>query len=146
MTPSENCVNLVKRSEGCELEAYPDPGTGAAPWTIGYGRTTDVHPGDTCTQAEADSWLLDELRGFGEDVEKLVKVPLTQNQFDALVCFAYNVGLGNLKSSTLLKLLNAGDYSGACAQFGRWNKAAGKVLPGLTTRRKAEAELFCGVA
>ena len=105
-----------------------------------------MHPGDTCTQAEADSWLLDELRGFGEGVEKLVKVPLTQNQFDALVCFAYNVGLGNLKSSTLLKLLNAGDYSGACAQFSRWNKSNGRPMKGLTIRRKAEAELFCGVA
>lgn len=142
MTPSEKCIDLVKHFEGCELEAYPDPGTGGAPWTIGYGRTTDVHPGDTCTREQAQSWLLDELCAFGRGVKSLVHVNLNQNQFDALVCFAYNVGLGNLEHSTLLRKLNDGDYEGAAEQFARWNKAAGKEMRGLTNRRAAEAELF----
>ncbi|MCJ2030709.1 lysozyme [Methylobacterium sp. J-043] len=94
------------------------------------------------TQAEADDILARDLVRFEDAVARLVRVPVTQNQFDALVSFAFNLGEGNLGSSTLLKKLNAGDYDGAADQFARWNKAKGKVLTGLTRRRAAEADLF----
>ena len=132
-------LSLIKKFEGCTLKAYRCP---AGVWTIGYGRTTNVKAGDTCTQAQADAWLLEEYQAFRAKVLKLVKVPLTANQLGALVSFTYNVGVGALANSTLLKLLNAGDYKGAVAQFARWNKAGGRVLNGLTRRRAAEALLF----
>lgn len=130
---------LIKTYEGCKLTAYLCP---AGKWTIGYGRTTNVKRGDTCSQAQADVWLLEEYDAFETKVRALVKVALSANQLGALVCFAYNVGLGALKDSTLLRFLNAGDFSGASAQFARWNKGGGKVLPGLVKRRAAEAALF----
>ena len=111
-------------------------------WTIGWGRTTNVKRGDTCTQAQADAWLLAEYEAFESQVRQLVKAPVTDNQLGALVSFTYNVGVGNFRSSTLLRLLNAGDYAGAAAQFARWNKGGGQVLAGLTRRRTAEAALF----
>lgn len=132
-------LGLVKTFEGCRLKAYLCP---AGILTIGYGRTTNVKRGDTCTQAQADAWLVAEYDAFEAKVRSLVKVPLTANQLGALVSFAYNVGVVALGSSTLLRLLNQGDYAGAAAQFSRWNKAAGRVLAGLTTRRAAEAALF----
>ena len=136
-------VRLVHEFEGCKLEAYPDPGTGGEPWTIGFGSTgPDIGPGTVWTQEEADARFLDDLTKFGDGVDRLVRVPLTDNQFAALVSFAYNVGLGALAGSTLLRKLNAGDYQGAADQLPRWNKAAGRVLPGLVRRRAAERELF----
>lgn len=132
-------LGLVKTFEGCKLSAYLCP---ANIPTIGYGRTRGVKLGQTITQAQADAWLVEEYDEFEAGVRKLVKVPLTANQLGALTSFAYNLGLGNLKSSTLLKLLNARDYDGAAAQFARWNKAAGRVLAGLTKRRAAEVALF----
>lgn len=143
MRISQAGLDLIKRSEGCRLEAYPDPATGGKPWTIAYGHTgSDVSPGKVITQAEADRLLDEDLDLFERGVSRLVTVELTQGQFDALVCFAFNLGLGALGQSTLLKMVNAGDFDGAAAQFSRWNKAAGKVLPGLVNRRLAEAQLF----
>lgn len=130
---------LIRQYEGCKLTAYLCP---ANVWTIGWGRTTNVKRGDTCTQAQADAWLVEEYDAFERNVRALVKVPVTASQLGALVSFAYNVGLGNFGSSTLLRLLNAGDYQGAAGQFSRWNKAGGKVLAGLIKRRAAEAALF----
>lgn len=130
---------LIKQFEGCRLAAYLCP---AGVWTIGWGRTTNVKRGDTCTQAQADAWLVAEYDAFEKKVSGLVRVPVTSNQLGALVSFAYNVGVGALGSSTLLRLLNAGDHAGAAAQFARWNKAGGKALAGLTKRRAAEAALF----
>lgn len=138
-TSSRAGLGLVKSFEGCELKAYLCP---AGIWTIGYGRTTNVKRGDTCTQAQADAWLVQEYDAVEKKVKALVKVSLTANQLGALVSFAYNVGTGALGSSTLLRLLNAGDYAGAADQFARWNKAAGRVLAGLSRRREAEAALF----
>ena len=136
-------IELIKRFEGCKLTAYPDPGTGGDPWTVGYGSTgPHVKRSLTITQAQADEWLLQDLDRFEQAVERLVSVPLTQNQFDALTSFCYNVGAGALQQSTLLRKLNAGDYEGAQGQFARWNRAGGKEMPGLTRRRAAEAELF----
>ena len=94
------------------------------------------------TQEEADQMLLDELVEYEGYVNNLVTVGLNQNQFDAMVSWVYNLGGGNLKASTLLKVLNAGDYEGVPAQMLRWNKAGGKVLEGLTRRRQAEADLW----
>lgn len=138
-TSSRAGLGLVKTYEGCKLKAYLCP---AGILTIGWGRTTNVKKGDTCTQAQADAWLVAEYDSFEKQVRALVKVSLTANQLGALTCFAYNVGVGAFKSSTLLKLLNAGNYQGAAEQFARWNKAGGVTMAGLTKRRAAEADLF----
>lgn len=126
MRVSEAGMRLIKESEGCVLKAYPDPATGGEPWTIGYGHTgSDVRPGKVIDQAEADRLLDEDVDLFERGVNRLVVVDLTQGQFDALVCFAFNLGLGALQQSTLLKLLNARDYEGAAKQFARWNRASG---------------------
>lgn len=132
---------LIKEFEGLRLDAYPDPATGGEPWTIGVGHTGGVKKGDRITEAEADALLKRDVERF----EKAVNASApntTQNQFDALVSLAFNVGEGNLKSSTLLKMHNVNDFAGAQGQFVRWNKAAGKVMAGLTRRREAEAKLY----
>lgn len=132
-------AELIKSFEGLELEAYLCP---AGIWTIGYGHTGDVEKGEKITKEKADELLDIDLSVFRKGVRNLVKVPLNKNQFGALVSFAYNVGLGNLKSSTLLRMLNAGDYNGAADQLLRWNKSNGKVLRGLARRREAERAVF----
>ncbi|EDK4881353.1 lysozyme [Salmonella enterica] len=147
MRISERGVSLIKEFEGCSLTVYPDPGTGGEPWTIGYGWTHSVDgkpvkPGMMIDEATAERLLKTGLVGYENDVSKLVKVKLTQGQFDALVSFAYNLGARILSTSTLLRKLNAGDYAGAADEFLRWNKAGGKVLNGLTRRREAERALF----
>lgn len=147
MRISDKGIALIKQFEGCSLTAYPDPGTGGEPWTIGYGWThpVDGKPikrGMTIDQVTADRLLKTGLVGYENDVLKIVRVKLTQGQFDALVSFAYNVGSRALSTSTLLKRLNAGDIKGAADEFLRWNKAGGKVMPGLTNRRKAERDVF----
>lgn len=147
MITSEKGIRLIKQFEGCSLTAYPDPGTGGEPWSIGYGWThpvdgKPVKRGMTIDQVAADRLLKTGLVGYENDVLKVVRVKLTQGQFDALVSFAYNVGSRALSTSTLLKKLNAGDITGAADEFRRWNKAGGKVLNGLTHRREAERALF----
>ena len=143
MNISNKGLALIKSFEGCELEAYPDPGTGGDPWTIGFGHTgPEVKPGLVITAEEADSLLERDVARFERCVEKSLSVEVTQEQFDALVCFAYNVGCKNLQDSTLLKYVNQGRFDDAAQQFLRWNKAGGKVLAGLTRRRQAEADLF----
>ncbi len=139
MAISENCINLIKEFEGCKLKAYKCP---AGIWTIGYGRTTNVKEGDTCTQEQADTWLTEEANEFAESVLGMVKVPLTQNELDALTSLAYNIGLGNLRKSTLMKRINESDFDAAADEFPKWNKAGGNVLPGLVKRRRAERDLF----
>lgn len=147
MQTSEKGIKNIKDFEGCSLIAYPDPGTGGAPWTIGYGWTHPVDgkpikPGMTIKQKTADRLLKTGLVSYENDVLKMAKVKLTQGQFDALVSFAYNVGSRALSTSTLLRKLNDGDVNGAADEFLRWNKAGGKVLKGLTRRREAERALF----
>ncbi|MGD1824861.1 Phage-related lysozyme (muramidase), GH24 family [Chromobacterium violaceum] len=133
-------ISLIKQFEGVRLAAYQDM---VGVWTIGYGHTgPDVKAGMTITQQQADQLLAADLEKFETGVRKAVIVPLNANQFSALVSFSYNLGLGNLRSSTLLRLLNKGDYEGAAAQFPRWNRAGGQAVPGLTRRRKAEQALF----
>lgn len=133
-------LTLIKVSESCRFKAYmPTPDD--VP-TIGYGHTEGVKMGDTCTQQEASQWLLDDLRWVEECINDNVDVDLTQRQYDALCSLIYNIGCGAFKGSTLLKLLNAGNYLAARQQFARWNRQGQTVLAGLTKRRHAESELF----
>lgn len=134
--------DIVKEFEGLRLETYKCP---AGVWTIGYGHTRGVIPGDVITEAEAEALLAEDLEDSEDAVRAFVNVELNQNQFDALVSFVYNLGSGNFNSSTLLRKLNNGDYLGAANEFNRWNKAGGVVLSGLVRRRNAEANLFIGV-
>ena len=133
---------VIKEAEGLRLEAYLCP---AGVWTIGYGHTgPDVWPGLVITEKWAEQLLEEDLKRFEAYVSGYVRVDLTQDQFDALVSFTYNVGAEAFKNSTLLRKLNAGDYEGASKEFTRWNKSKGKVLPGLVKRREKERKLFVG--
>ena len=130
---------LIKKFEGCELESYRCSADVSA---IGFGHTKGVSDGDSCTQEEADQMLTDDLEEFEGYVDKLVTVDLKQNEFDALVAWTFNLGPTNLKSSTMLQVLNEGKKSEVPAQMKRWNKAGGNILNGLIRRREAEALLF----
>lgn len=145
MTRKVNAATLaeIKRSEGLRLQAYPDPGSSNGdPWTIGYGSTKGVKRGMVITQAEADARLVADLTHAENTVERLVKVPLNDNQFGALVSFVFNVGSGAFEKSTLLRLLNEGQYAAVPAQLARWNKNDEKVMDGLSKRRAREAALW----
>ena len=143
MNVSPNCAAITKQFEGCQLEAYQCP---AGKWTVGYGHTgPDVYKGLKIDQARADQLLMLDLQSAQNTVNNLVEPQISQNQFDALCDFVFNVGAGNFGTSTLLKKVNAQDYAGALQEFPKWNKGGGKVLPGLTKRRAAEAELFAKV-
>ena len=144
MKTSQSGISLIKGFEGKRLNAYND---GVGVWTIGcgtikYPNGVRVKKGDTCTELQAESYLENDLVKFENAINRLVKVPLNQNQFDALSSFTYNLGETNLSNSTLLKKLNAKDYTGAADQFPRWNRAGWKVMNGLTRRREAERNLF----
>ncbi|WP_435170859.1 lysozyme [Falsirhodobacter sp. 1013] len=147
MQTNDAGLALIKEHEGLRLEAYPDPGHGWTIPTIGVGHTSaagepKVTRGMTITAEEAEAILQRDLAQFERAVTAAVTVPLTGNQFAALVSFTFNLGAGNLRSSTLLRKLNAGDYSGAAEEFPRWNRSNGSVLSGLARRRAAEQELF----
>ncbi|MDE2040669.1 MAG: lysozyme [Elusimicrobia bacterium] len=133
---------MIKSFEGYSLKAYPDPATGGAPWTIGWGHTgPGVAEGLVITANEAEGYFRADLLRFCQAVQTLAPT-CTDNQFAALVSFAYNEGPGRLKGSTLLALHNRGDYAGAAKEFGKWVYADGRVPPGLVTRRAAEARLY----
>ena len=138
-TISDEGLDLIKNFEGCELTAYVCP---SGVYTIGYGHTGDVLPNQTITQAEADALLREDVRKFEKGTNNYTNVPLNQSQFDALVSFTFNVGLGAYRDSTLLRLLNGADYEGAAGQFGRWVNGSNGPLPGLVRRREAEERLF----
>lgn len=145
MQTSIDGKTLIEYFEGRKRQVYPDPATGGAPWTVGIGHTgPDVKPGEKWTDAQIDAAFTKDLQRFEAGVLKAVRVALNQNEFDALVAFSFNVGLGNLQSSTLLKLLNSGDRPGAAQQFMRWDKANGKAMLGLRRRRAGEACMFLG--
>lgn len=140
MKTSQSGLDFIQDVEGCKLFAYLDTG---GVWTIGVGHTgPEVVQGLTCTMEQAMAWLAEDVREAEDAINKAVKVSLTQNQFDALVSFVFNVGVGAFLSSTLLKKLNAGDYEGAAGQFPRWNKDNGKEIAGLTKRRHLEQSVF----
>lgn len=148
--------DFIRKHEGLRLKAYPDPASGGAPWTIGYGHTKNVRRGDTCTLEQAEAWLDADLADAYAVVDRAVKVALTEPQRDALASFVFNIGPGykgvkdglvslkNGQPSTLLRRLNAGDYVAAASQFPLWTKAgrSGKVMPGLVKRRGEERALF----
>lgn len=140
MQTSQQMRALIESFEGCRLEPYQDS---VGVWTIGYGHTgDDCYAGcDPISQQQADQLLSADLGDFETAVGGLCPTT-TQQQFDALVSFAYNLGEGSLRGSTLRRLHNAGDYDGAAGQFGRWNHAGGQVLAGLTRRRAAEAAVY----
>jgi lysozyme len=140
MKTGQKGLDLIKHFEQFRGDAYQDS---VGVWTIGYGRIKGVKSGDTCTLEQAEAWLAEELDHEYEGyVNKYVTVPLTQDQFDGLVAWVYNLGGGALRSSTLLKRLNASLYDEVPFQMKRWNKAGGKVLRGLVRRRCSEALLF----
>ena len=145
MEYSKNGLHLTEHFEGCRLTAYPDPGSGGDPWTIGYGHTgPDVHPGLVITQEQAEQLLQQDVAKAVATVNERIKIELSQDEFDALVDFVFNCGCGNFNSSTLLKKLNQGDKEGAANEFLKWDMAAGKHLAGLARRREAEMKLFLG--
>lgn len=146
---SDRLVRTIKEFEGFEENAYLDverrDGRGhviARIWAIGYGRTGGVKEGDTTTREQEDAYLLAELERISEDLSKHIKVEVTQEMHDALVSFAYNVGLGAMKRSTLLRKLNESDILGAAEEFTRWIHAGGLTVPGLVNRREKEKKWF----
>ena len=141
MKTSAEGIALIKKFEGLELDSYQ---CSANVWTLGYGHTQGVAEGDSCSEEEAEIILVNDLKGFETYVNALVDVELDQNQFDALVAWTFNLGPTNLRTSTLLKKLNAGDYNDVPSEIKRWNRAGGQVLYGLIRRREAEALLFAG--
>ena len=142
MNTSQAGLDLVAEFEGCVLHAYPDPATGGEPWTIGYGRAHGVKKGDTCTREQALEWLKEDVAWAEATIRANVRKPLNQHQFDALVSFIYNVGAGAFAASTMLRMINAGDYKGAAGQFGRWINGPNGPMPGLVRRRGAERAMF----
>lgn len=144
---NQESIDHIKRWEGFEPEAYPDPGSrDGKPVTIGYGTTRiDGKPialGTRITEEQAEEYLRRDLTHAAGAVERAVEVPLTDNQYGALVSFAYNVGVGAFRSSTLLRKLNAGQYEAVPAELARWKFNDGKVMQGLVNRRAAEAGLW----
>lgn len=142
-------IRLIKQFEGCArlrsdglVEAYPDPGTGGDPWTIGWGATgAGIGPGTVWTREECDARLKRDLARYAAEVtQALGDAPTSPNQFDALVSFHYNTGA--IARATLTKRHRAGDHEAAIQEFGRWNRAGGRVMNGLVRRRAAEARLY----
>jgi len=141
-----SALNIIKKFEGLELSSYPDTG---GIWTIGYGNTINkdtgqaIKPGDKIDLATAERWLKMDVAEREKRINKLIKVPVTENQMAAITSLVYNIGTGAFGSSTLLRLLNQGsDKKLVADQFLRWNKVQGKEVKGLTDRRKLERELF----
>tara|TARA_R100000234_G_scaffold58967_1_gene35612 strand:- start:1375 stop:1863 length:489 start_codon:yes stop_codon:yes gene_type:complete len=139
MEISQEGIALIKKFEGCKLESYQ---CAAGVWTIGYGSTSGIKEGMEISQQRAEALLLEDVAVFEEAVNKAVKVPLEQHEFDALVSWTFNLGPSNLNSSTMLKVLNDNKKSEVPAQMRRWNKAGGETLQGLIRRREAESLLF----
>lgn len=135
---------MIEAFEGCVLHAYPDPATGGEPWTIGYGHTVGVQPGQVITQAQADQMLSIDLDNvYGPGVQAAIAgAPTTQNQFDAMVSLAFNIGVAAFKGSSVCRMHVAGNHQAASESFVLWNHAAGRALDALTRRRMAEAALY----
>lgn len=146
MKTSQAGIDLIHSFESLRLKAYPDPGSkDGKPYTVGWGSTgSDIGPGTVWTKEKADQRFASDLSKFEQAVSLLVKVPLNQYQFDALVSFTYNLGIGSLRTSTLLKMLNDGHYANAGLQLLRWTKNDGVEMAGLVRRRKAELKMFNG--
>ena len=139
MNYSQSGLRLTEQFEGCRLEAYQDQ---IGQWTIEYGHTEGVYPGMSITQLQAEQFLLGDIQHAVNCVNTLVKVPLTQGEFDAMVDFAFNLGVGAFGGSTLLKLVNQGNFADAANEFDKWDHAGGQIVAGLLRRRQAETEEF----
>jgi lysozyme len=138
-TYSKDALLMTEQFEGCRLKAYRDQ---VGVLTIGYGHTHNVGPSDTCTQAQAEAWLAEDIQAASSAVNRLVTTQLTQNEHDALTDFVFNLGATAFSNSTMLHYLNAGDHIRAAGQFERWDMAGGKHVAGLLRRRQAEEALF----
>jgi lysozyme len=136
---SRNGLSLTEQFEGCRLRAYQDQ---VGVWTIGYGHTRNVAEGQVCTPEQAQAYLAQDIAIAEADVNSHVRVTLTQGEFDALVDFAFNLGCRALETSTLLRLVNSGDFEKAALEFEKWDHAGGKVVAGLLRRRQAEKAEF----
>lgn len=145
---TQDAFDLIKQFEGFRSQAYPDPATGGAPWTIGYGTTAAAGVGITprrgmvISQDEAEVFLWRAVQGIASALPSMLTREATDDQFGAIVSFCYNVGLVNFANSSVRRRFNAGDFHGAADAFLLWNKAGGKVMPGLTRRRRAERAMF----
>jgi lysozyme len=139
MTYSKSGIHLTEHFEGCKFVAYKDL---RGIWTIAYGHTCGVYEGMTCTQAQADEWLRQDIVFAAACVNSFVLVGLSQEEFDALVDFVFNLGCGNFKHSTLLGKINRGDFAGAASELDKWDYVAGKQCAGLLRRREAEQDEF----
>jgi len=142
MKTSAKVRDFIKGFEQLRLKAYPDPGTGGEPWTIGWGHTKNIMRGDRITQEQAEAFFSEDLAVFELTVNSAIKRSMTQNQFDAMVSLAFNIGCSAFAGSILVKKFNAGDVQGAAEEFPKWRNSAGKVMPGLVKRRAAECEMF----
>ena len=139
MKISEDGLELIKKFEGCETTAYQDS---VGVWTIGFGHTKGVEEGQTCSIEDAESMLADEMDEYEGYINNMVKVELQQHEFDALVAWVYNLGPTNLSESTMLKVLNGGQFDRVPDEMNRWTRAGGKILEGLVRRRQAESLMF----
>ncbi len=141
-------ATICKRFEGCLLTAYHGAADRAGLYTIGWGTTVidgqPVQPGTTITQKQADTYLQDALAALQSEIEAVLQVQVEDYQEGALISFAYNLGFSALRTSTLLRLVNSGDFAGAAGQFGLWIHSNGQVVSGLVARRKYEAQVFSG--
>ena len=139
MKISEDGLELIKKFEGCETTAYQDS---VGVWTIGFGHTKGVEEGQTCSIEDAESMLADEMDEYEGYINNMVKVDLQQHEFDALVAWVYNLGPTNLGESTMLKVLNGGQFDRVPDEINRWTRAGGEILEGLVRRRQAESLMF----
>lgn len=145
MTAIQIATELVQKWEGCSLRSYPDPATGAAPWTIGYGATgPGITQGTVWTQDQADRDLQTRLEAIQERIENESSYAMNDKQLGACISLAYNIGINAFLGSTLFAEWNANNPEAASAQFMVWNKAAGKVMQGLVNRRADEQIVFNG--
>ena len=139
MEYSRKGEQLTENFEGVRLTAYQDQ---VGRWTIGYGHTLNVQPGQTCTQAQADAWLALDMSWAEMIVNDYVHISITQGEYDAMVDFTFNLGAGSFEHSTLLILVNQGKFAEAANEFEKWDLAGGKVVAGLLRRRQAEEQEF----
>ena len=139
MKISEDGLELIKKFEGCETSAYQDS---VGVWTIGFGHTKDVEEGQTCSIEDAESMLADEMDEYEGYINDMVRVDLQQHEFDSLVAWVYNLGPTNLGESTMLKVLNGGQFDRVPNEMNRWTRAGGEILEGLVRRRQAESLMF----
>ena len=139
MNYSKSGLQLTEQFEGVRLAAYQDQG---GRWTLGYGHTAGVQEGDTCTQAQAEAWLAEDVSWAVQTVNLYVKIALTQGEFDALTDWVFNLGSGSFEHSELLQLVNQRNFETAAADFEKWDMAGGQVVAGLLRRRQAEEAEF----